>query len=105
MQLQTCARIEAIWRIREHSDEYAQNAPTRRIENMTEKDSQPDSEALYEILGGIYVQMLRIYDLLALSLKGNPDLDRLISLHESGRVLAPDPALVIEDENDENIEN
>ena len=65
---------------------------------MPEIDSQLDSNALYEILGGIYIQMLRIYDLLALSLKENPELDRLISLHESGRVLSPDPALVIDDE-------
>lgn len=66
---------------------------------MTEFNSPSGDESpIFEILGGIYIQMLRIYDLLALSLKDNPELERLIELHESGKVLSPDPALVIDDE-------
>lgn len=66
---------------------------------MTEFNSPSgDKSPIFEILGGIYIQMLRIYDLLALSLKDNPELERLIELHESGKVLSPDPALVIDDE-------
>ena len=67
---------------------------------MTNIDSQSDSNVTIELLGGIYIQMLRIYDLLALALKDNPKLEEMISLHESGRVLSPDPALIIEDESE-----
>lgn len=67
---------------------------------MTNMDSQSDSHVTIELLGGIYIQMLRIYDLLALALKDNPKLEEMISLHESGRVLSPDPALIIEDESE-----
>jgi hypothetical protein len=69
-------------------------------------DNTPDtpkinSEALYELLGGMYIQMLRIYDLLALIASGdsnNTKVDQLISLHESGKVLSPDPALVLDED-------
>ena len=60
-----------------------------------------DSDVLYEVLGGIYIQLLRIYDLLALSASGESTkdkVDELISLHESGRYLSPEPALVVDDE-------
>lgn len=62
---------------------------------------QINSEALYELLGGMYIQLLRIYDLLTIvaSGEGNKSIvDRIISLHESGKVLSPDPALVLDDD-------
>lgn len=62
-----------------------------------------NSEALYELLGGMYIQLLRIYDLLGLIASGESNstkVDQLISLHESGKVLSPDPALIIDDEDD-----
>lgn len=69
----------------------------------TEDTAKINSEALYELLGGMYIQLLRIYDLLGLIASGESNqaiVDRMISLHESGKVLSPDPALVIEDEDD-----
>lgn len=69
----------------------------------TQDTAKINSEALYELLGGMYIQLLRIYDLLGLIASGESNqaiVDRMISLHESGKVLSPDPALVIEDEDD-----
>jgi hypothetical protein len=67
---------------------------------MSEIDPKPDSnEMLFEILGGMYITMLRLYDVLCLLAQDNPKINELISLHESGRVLSPDPALIL-DENE-----
>lgn len=64
-----------------------------------------DIDILKELMGGMYIQLLRIYDILALIAKYTPDMDskidELIKLHESGKVLAPDPALIL-DESDES---
>jgi hypothetical protein len=64
--------------------------------------AEDNSEVLLELMGGMYIQMLRIYDLLALIAQSVPNadskIDALIELHESGKVLAPDPALLLEDE-------
>jgi hypothetical protein len=56
-------------------------------------------QAFQELVAGIYIQQLRIYDLLAVLLsERNPDkVAELEALHESGKVLCPDPALKIED--------
>jgi hypothetical protein len=62
---------------------------------------QINSEALYELLGGMYIQLLRVYDLLALIASGESNkskVDQLFSLHESGKVLSPDPALVLDED-------
>jgi len=67
----------------------------------TQDTAKINSEALYELLGGMYIQMLRIYDLLTLVASGESNItkvEQLISLHESGKVLSPDPALVIDDD-------
>jgi hypothetical protein len=67
----------------------------------TQDTAKINSEALYELLGGMYIQMLRIYDLLTLIASGESNttkVEQLISLHESGKVLSPDPALVIDDD-------
>jgi hypothetical protein len=61
----------------------------------------PDSQVLYELMGGMYIQMLRIYDVLCLLAQDNPRINELIELHESGRVLSPEPALIMEEEKDE----
>jgi hypothetical protein len=45
--------------------------------------------------------MLRIYDLLALIASGTgnqTNVDKLVSLHESGKYLSPDPAISLDDE-------
>jgi hypothetical protein len=64
----------------------------------SEFDSNQESDnVMVELLGGIYIQLLRIYDLLSL-IAPKEDVQRLYNLHESGRVLAPDPALVMDEE-------
>lgn len=65
---------------------------------MSENGPEIDSNLIYEILGGIYIQLLRIYDVLCVANKDNPDISGLVSLHESGKVLSPDPALILDDE-------
>ena len=67
---------------------------------------EPEQETIMlEIMGGMYIQMLRIYDLLAVIGKHTPnadsDISKVIELHESGKVLAPDPALIM-DEDEQN---
>jgi len=56
-------------------------------------------QAFQELLAGIYIQQLRIYDLLAVQIsERNPDkIAELEALHASGKVLCPDPALKLED--------
>jgi hypothetical protein len=64
-------------------------------------DPSVDLNALYELVGGMYVQLLRIYDLIGLIASGNSNqdnFDKLFSLHESGKVLSPAPALILDDE-------
>lgn len=53
-----------------------------------------------EMLAGIYIQQLRIYDLLAvIALSGNKEeVENILKLHENGQVLSPDPSLRLEDE-------
>jgi hypothetical protein len=65
---------------------------------MSDKDPELDTNALYEIMGGMYITLLRIYDMLSLIVPDSNKASELISLHESGRVLSPDPALVLDDE-------
>jgi hypothetical protein len=58
---------------------------------------------LMEVLGGLYIQSLRNYDLLCLiGDKLEADVVELKNLHEQGYVLAPDPALRIDDEKPSN---
>lgn len=60
----------------------------------------PDIDALYELLGGMYIQLLRIYDLLAIIASGTDktSVEKLVSLHESGKYLSPDPAIDLDEE-------
>jgi hypothetical protein len=58
-------------------------------------------EALLEIMSGVYIQQLRVYDVLCIIAdKLGCDVIALNNLHEQGYVLAPDPALRL-DETDE----
>jgi hypothetical protein len=54
-----------------------------------------------EILGGLYIQSLRMYDLLCIiGDKLGADVTQLSKLHEEGYTLGPDPTLRL-DETDE----
>jgi hypothetical protein len=59
--------------------------------------TEQQTDALLEILGGLYIQNLRIYDLLAvIADKQGADVIALKELHRQGQVLCPDPALVVD---------
>jgi len=68
------------------------------MSELKNNDPQLDPQALMEIMGGMYIQLLRIYDMLSLIVPDSNKASELISLHESGRVLSPDPALILDDE-------
>ena len=64
--------------------------------------NEEQSNALLELLSGLYIQSLRNYDILMfLADKLGVDIDKIEQMHQEGRVLCPDPALVFDDE-DEN---
>lgn len=56
-------------------------------------------QAIQELIAGVYIQNLRVYDvLMALLSKQDQELaNKLEQLHTEGKVLGPDPALKIED--------
>lgn len=60
--------------------------------------SDEQVQAFQEMMAGIYIQQLRIYDLLAtmISLQNPNKMDELEKLHLDGKVLCPDPALKLE---------
>jgi len=68
------------------------------MSELKNNDPQLDPQAFMEIMGGMYIQLLRIYDMLSLIVPDSNKASELISLHESGRVLSPDPALILDDE-------
>ena len=69
------------------------------MNNELENDIQ---ENIRELLGAIFIQSQRNYDMLAIIAdKLGADAKGLSFLHEQGQVLAPSPSFLIED--DENI--
>ena len=54
---------------------------------------------MQELLAGIYIQNLRVYDILMtlLAIQNPEKADSLEKLHTEGKVLGPDPALKVED--------
>jgi len=61
--------------------------------------SDERKQAFEELLAGIYIQNLRVYDVLMvlLSLQNADKASELEKMHTEGKVLGPDPALKIED--------
>lgn len=61
--------------------------------------SDEQIQAMQELLAGIYIQNLRVYDVLMslLALENPNKANELEQLHKDGKVLGPDPALKIED--------
>jgi hypothetical protein len=61
--------------------------------------SDEQNQALQELIAGIYIQQLRIYDLLAvIASERFPDkVTQLEQMHSEGKVLCPDPALKLEE--------
>jgi len=54
---------------------------------------------LLELLTGLYIQSLRNYDMLSIiAAKLGADAVELTKIHKNGKILCPDPALFIDDE-------
>jgi len=69
------------------------------MNNELENDIQ---ENIRELLGAIFIQSQRNYDMLAIIAdKLGADAKGLSFLHEQGQVLAPSPSFLIEDEDQE----
>lgn len=63
-------------------------------------------ESMFEILGGMYIQSLRNYDILCLIAdKLDADVIGLKNLHEQGFILAPDPALRLDETDEKSTDN
>lgn len=61
------------------------------------------AENIREILGAIYIQEMRNYDMLAIIAdKLGADAKELTKLHEQGQVLAPPASFIFEDEQNDN---
>jgi hypothetical protein len=55
---------------------------------------------LRELLGAIFIQEQRNYDMLSIIAdKLGADATGLVSLHESGQILAPSPSFIFEEED------
>lgn len=69
------------------------------MESNGEPMSVEQEQAMQELLAGIYIQNLRIYDVLMmqLALQNPAKANMLEELHKEGKILGPDPALKIED--------
>lgn len=63
---------------------------------------EEDINIFREMIAGIYIQQLRIYDLLsaiALSAK-EEQVENILKLHENGGVLSPDPSLILDNKEE-----
>ena len=74
---------------------------------MTELNNPENTpiEDIRELLAAIYIQSMRNYDMLSIIAdKLGADAKGLSSLHQQGQVLAPDPALLIDEpmQNDDS---
>ena len=57
---------------------------------------------IIELLGAIYIQTARMYDMLSIIAdKLGADAVGLTKMHEEGKVLAPEPSIVVEEEINE----
>jgi len=68
------------------------------------KDELEIFENIRELIGAIFIQTQRNYDMLAIIAdKLGADAKGLSFLHEQGQVLAPPPSFIFEDEQDKSI--
>jgi hypothetical protein len=72
-------------------------------EKAIQQDIRSIAENIRELLGAIYIQEMRNYDMLSIMAdKLGADAKGLSSLHEQGQVLAPPASFVFNDESEEN---
>ncbi len=71
--------------------------------NLGEELNYELMENMRELLGAIFIQSQRNYDMLSIIAdKLGADATRLTQLHELGQVLAPAPSFIFEAESDES---
>ena len=59
-----------------------------------------NNDHIEELLGALYIQSLRMYDILMfMAEKQGVNIDEIEEMHASGKVLCPDPALVFDEDN------
>ena len=69
--------------------------------NLGEELMEDMISNIRELLGAIYIQEMRNYDMLSIIAdKLGADAKGLSSLHESGQILAPAPSFIFESEDD-----
>jgi len=69
--------------------------------NLGEELMEDMISNIRELLGAIYIQEMRNYDMLSIIAdKLGADARGLSSLHESGQILAPAPSFIFESEDD-----
>jgi len=70
--------------------------------NLGEELMEDMISNIRELLGAIYIQEMRNYDMLSIIAdKLGADAKGLSSLHESGQILAPAPSFIFEDEEND----
>jgi hypothetical protein len=68
-------------------------------------DIKPIVENIRELLGAIFIQEQRNYDMLSIIAdKLGADSVGLTKLHESGQILAPAPSFIFEDEDNPQVD-
>jgi len=68
-------------------------------------DIKPILENIRELLGAIFIQEQRNYDMLSIIAdKLGADSVGLTKLHESGQILAPAPSFIFEDEDNPQVD-
>jgi len=60
-----------------------------------------ENDPMIEILSGLYIQSLRMYDILmVMAEKLGVDINKIEKMHEEGKTLCPDPALSLDDDEE-----
>lgn len=57
-------------------------------------------EIMQELLSAIYIQLARNYDMLCISTSNQEKMLEMYNRHKEGRVFAPPPSLIMDEEND-----
>lgn len=57
-------------------------------------------EVIQELLSAIYIQLARNYDMLCISTSNQEKMLEMYNRHKEGRVFAPPPSLIMDEEND-----
>ena len=57
-------------------------------------------EIIQELLSAIYIQLARNYDMLCISTSNQEKMLEMYDRHKEGRVFAPPPSLLLDEEDD-----